>query len=181
LGRHVATCYACGCEVVPQPPMKLSRFGTSTEAMATRIVSGQKGPTTEPHCFAADSLLWDFANRASGAGENRMRTFIFALAAIVPAFAIDRAGAADKLPAFDIARNCREEVVGAITTIEACTKDETDAKNELTKRWSQFGASEKRSCIGEASTGGDKSYVELLTCLEMSSTGHFSIGEDPNR
>ena len=110
-----------------------------------------------------------------------MRTCIFALSAIVPAFAIDRAGAADKLPAFDIARNCREEVVGAITTIEACTKDETDAKNELTKRWSQFGASEKRSCIGEASTGGDKSYVELLTCLEMSSTGHFSIGEDQNR
>ena len=72
-------------------------------------------------------------------------------------------------------------MVGAITTIEASTKDETDAKNELTKRWSQFGASEKRSCIGEASTGGDKSYVELLTCLEMSSTGHFSIGEDPNR
>jgi hypothetical protein len=33
-------------------------------------------------------------------------------------------------------------------------------------------------CIGEASIGGDKSYVELLTCLE---TGHFSIGEDPNR
>ena len=110
-----------------------------------------------------------------------MRTCIFALAAIVPAFAIDRAGAADQLPAFDIARNCREEVVGAITTIEACTKDETDAKNELTKRWSQYGASEKKSCIGEASIGGDKSYVELLTCLEMSSTGHFSIGEDPNR
>ena len=110
-----------------------------------------------------------------------MRTFFFALAAIVPAFAIDRAGAADQLPAFDIARNCREEVVGAITTIEACTKDETDAKNQLTKSWSQFGASEKKYCIGEASTGGDKSYVELLTCLEMSSTGHFSIGEGRNR
>ena len=110
-----------------------------------------------------------------------MRACIFALAAIVPVFAIDRAGAADELPAFDIARNCRAEVVGAITTVESCTKDETDAKNELTKRWSQFGESEKKSCFGEASIGGDKSYVELLTCLEMSSTGHFSIGEDPNR
>jgi hypothetical protein len=39
----------------------------------------------------------------------KMRTLIFALAAIVPAFAIDRAGAADELPAFDIARNCNEE------------------------------------------------------------------------
>ena len=102
-----------------------------------------------------------------------MRTFIFALAAIAGSCAIDPARAADELPTFDIARNCREEVVGAITSVEACTKDETDAKNELTKRWSQFGASEKKSCIGEASIGGDKSYVELLTCLEMS-TGKFT-------
>src|SRR6516162_9096142 len=109
-----------------------------------------------------------------------MRTCIFALVAIVPACAIDRAGAADELPAFDIARNCREEVVGAITTVESCTKDEIDAKNELTKRWSQFGAWEKKSCIGEASIGGDKSYVELFTCLEMS-TGHFFTGADQNR
>jgi len=97
-----------------------------------------------------------------------MRTRIFTLAAIVSTFAIDPAGAADGPPAFDIARNCREEVIGAITTVDSCTKDETDAKNELTKRWSQYGASDKKSCIGEASIGGDKSYVELLTCLEMS-------------
>ena len=102
-----------------------------------------------------------------------MRTCIFVLAAIVPVFAIDRVGAADVPPAFDIARNCREEVVGAaIATPESCTKDETDAKNELTKRWSQFDASAKKSCIGEAEIGGDKSYVELLTCLEMA-TGQF--------
>ena len=102
-----------------------------------------------------------------------MRTFIFALAVIVPASCmIDQTRAADRLPAFDIARNCRTEIAGGITTIEACTKDETDAKNQLTKSWSQFGASEKKSCIGEASTGGDKSYVELLTCLQMS-TGMF--------
>ena len=105
-------------------------------------------------------------------GGQIMRSFFFALAAIVPAFTIDQAGAADEVPAFDIARNCREEVIGAITTVDSCTKDETDAKNELTKRWSQYGASDKKSCIGEASIGGDKSYVELLTCLEMS-TGQF--------
>jgi hypothetical protein len=60
-----------------------------------------------------------------------MRAFIFALAAIVPAFAIDRAGAADELPAFDIARNCNEETAGAaIGGPAACSKDETDAKNQ---------------------------------------------------
>lgn len=102
-----------------------------------------------------------------------MRACIFALAAIVPVFAIDRARAADGPPAFDIARNCREEVVGAATaTPESCAKDETDARNELTKRWSEFGATAKKSCIGEADIGGEKSYVELLTCLEMT-TGQF--------
>jgi hypothetical protein len=101
-----------------------------------------------------------------------MRACIFALAAIVPAFAIDRAGAADGPPVFDIAKNCREEVVGATTTVDACTRDETTARNDLTKRWSQFSASARKSCIGEATIGGDKSYVELLTCLEMS-TGQF--------
>ena len=106
-----------------------------------------------------------------------MRTCIFVLAAIVPVFAIDRVGATDGPPAFDIARNCREEVVGAaIATPESCAKDETDAKNELTKRWSQFGASEKKFCFGEADIGGDQSYVELLTCLEMS-TGKLGPGD----
>jgi hypothetical protein len=57
--------------------------------------------------------------------------------------------------------------------LRSCTKDETDAKNELEKRWSQFGASEKGFCVGESSTGGERSYVELLTCLEMS-TGQLS-------
>src|SRR5262249_136802 len=101
-------------------------------------------------------------------GDRNMRTVFFALVAIVPAFTIDnQARAADEVPAFDIARNCREEVVGAVTSVDECKKDEIDAKNELTQRWSQFGASEKKSCTGEASIGGDKSYVELLTCLEM--------------
>ena len=104
-----------------------------------------------------------------------MRTFIFALAVIVPASCvIDQAGAADQVPAFDIARNCNAEVGAAgIGGLAPCTKDEADAKNELAKRWSQFGATEKRFCVGESSTGGERSYVELLTCLEMS-TGQLS-------
>ena len=64
-----------------------------------------------------------------------MRSLIFAVGAIVFAsFAIDQAGAADRLPAFDIARNCNEETGGSgIGGPAACTKDETDAKEELSK------------------------------------------------
>jgi hypothetical protein len=111
-------------------------------------------------------------------GEGRMRSFIFALAAIVPAFAIDQGGAADELPAFDIARNCNAETAGAITGGPAsCTRDETEAKNQLAERWSSYSASQKKDCVGESSIGGEESYVELLTCLEMA-TGKFSTGRD---
>ena len=97
-----------------------------------------------------------------------MRTFIFALAAIVLTCEIDRARAADELPTFDIVRNCKAEAAGSVDDAGAsCTKDETEAKSELTNGWSQFDPSQKRFCIGESGTGGDQSYVELLTCLEM--------------
>jgi len=110
-----------------------------------------------------------------------MRTFIFALAAIVPAFAMDRAGAADEIPAFDIARNCKAETAGAsVSGPASCARDETQAKNQLSERWSSYGASQKKECVGESTTGGESSYVELLTCLEMS-TGNFSTGTDRNR
>ena len=104
-----------------------------------------------------------------------MRTFIFAAAAIVAAsWTIDQAPAADRKPAFDIVRNCSAEVANVGTEkVADCTKDETDAKNELDKSWPQFGASDKQACIVESSTGGDQSYVELLTCLEMGSGGQF--------
>ena len=105
-----------------------------------------------------------------------MRTFILALAAIVPC-ATGPAPAADRLPAFDIARNCREEVAGGINTSESCSTDETNAKDELGKRWSKFSASSKKACVGESTIGGEQSYVELLTCLEMSAGGHFSGGK----
>jgi len=103
-----------------------------------------------------------------------MRTITFALAVFGTASAIDRAGAADEPPAFDIARNCAAEVSGAGTGAASCIKDETEAKNQLTKRWSSFGASQKKDCVGESSTGGESSYVELLLCLEMAGGGHFS-------
>ena len=103
-----------------------------------------------------------------------MRTFIFAVTAIVAAScATDQAPAADRIPAFDIVRNCSAEVAAAgIEKVAGCTKDETDAKNELDKRWPEFGASNKQACVGESSIAAGQSYVELLTCLEMSS-GEF--------
>jgi hypothetical protein len=104
-----------------------------------------------------------------------MRTFIFAVAISVAAScANDRAVAADRIPAFDIVRSCSAEVAAAGTETADCTKDETDAKNELDKRWPRFDTSDKQACVGESSIGGAQSYVELLTCLEMFSGEFFA-------
>src|SRR5215831_19753334 len=101
-----------------------------------------------------------------------MRNFIF-VAVVAASWAIDQAPAADRIPAFDIVGNCSAEVANVgIEKVADCTKDETDAKNELDKSWPQFGSSDKQACVGESGIGGAQSYVELLTCLQMFS-GEF--------
>ncbi|WP_158809760.1 hypothetical protein [Beijerinckia sp. L45] len=49
---------------------------------------------------------------------------------------------------------------------KGCMQDETNAKNELAKRWSSFKAADKTSCVEQA-RAPSPSYVEVLTCLEM--------------
>lgn len=72
----------------------------------------------------------------------------------------------NSVPKFDIARECRAEG-GSNATLEKCAGDETQARAQLEQEWSQFGASDKRTCIQETSMDGTPSYVELLICLEM--------------
>jgi hypothetical protein len=48
-----------------------------------------------------------------------------------------------------------------------CLDSEHAIRDELTKQWSSFSATDKTACTNEATMGGDSSYTELLTCLEM--------------
>jgi hypothetical protein len=48
-----------------------------------------------------------------------------------------------------------------------CLQSEKETREELVKRWSSFSATDKDHCINESKMGGDSSYTELLTCLEM--------------
>lgn len=78
-----------------------------------------------------------------------------------------------ELPSFDIQGNCSAEASESANvklTKEGCARDEEDAKKQLEQRWSKLAASKAKSqCLEESSIGGDQSYVELLTCLQMSS------------
>ena len=73
---------------------------------------------------------------------------------------------ADNVPKFDIARECRSEG-GSQAVQQQCATDEADARDQLQGEWVQFKLKDRNLCIGETSTDGTPSYVELLTCLEM--------------
>jgi hypothetical protein len=48
-----------------------------------------------------------------------------------------------------------------------CLDSEKQIRDELVKQWSSFSADDRSACTNESVMGGDSSYTELLTCLEM--------------
>jgi hypothetical protein len=48
-----------------------------------------------------------------------------------------------------------------------CLQSEQTTRDELVKQWSNFSPPDKTSCVNESRMGGESSYTELLTCLEM--------------
>jgi hypothetical protein len=84
---------------------------------------------------------------------------------------------ADEVPVLNVEPLCRGIVSQSAAPLEAGTQSVTlqqclDAEQtdrETTKKeWSTFSASDKSHCVAEAKMGGESSYTDLLTCLEMS-------------
>jgi hypothetical protein len=48
-----------------------------------------------------------------------------------------------------------------------CLDSEHATRDELAKQWSNFAPADRSACVNEARMGGESSYTELLTCLEM--------------
>jgi hypothetical protein len=48
-----------------------------------------------------------------------------------------------------------------------CLDSEQQIRGELIKQWTNFSAGDRTHCVNESVMGGDSSYTELLTCLEM--------------
>jgi hypothetical protein len=56
---------------------------------------------------------------------------------------------------------------------QSCIRDETQARDELKQKWSQFSANARATCAEPP--GLNTSYVEMLTCLEMESGSNFGM------
>jgi hypothetical protein len=81
----------------------------------------------------------------------------------------------DEIPTLDVRPVCHGIAsqgadpleAGLRATFEQCTQSEQQVREQLEKEWSTFSAADKQHCVSLAKTGGESSYTELLTCLEM--------------
>ncbi len=92
---------------------------------------------------------------------------------------------ADGVPKLNIEPSCKTAGVEGMAlgrTTQSCLNDENGARDQLAKDWSSFSAADKTHCLSMISTGGSPSYVELLSCLEMSRDAKkIAQGRDANQ
>jgi len=83
---------------------------------------------------------------------------------------------ADSVPVLDVEQVCQGIAQqGGVTFHDSavadekknCLDSEHSTREEIAKQWSTFTAADKTACTNESMMGGDSSYTELLTCLEM--------------
>lgn len=98
-----------------------------------------------------------------------MKSFTFA--AVLVALALGPAGAAG-IPRFDFEKTCRAAppaMAGGLSAFDHCMTDERQARDQLQKTWSRADARAREQCASLTQLGGQPSYVELITCLDMES------------
>src|SRR5262249_24432860 len=77
---------------------------------------------------------------------------------------------ADRIPNLNVEPACRNAAAGDIGVKQdqkVCLDDEHAARDQLAKEWGQFSSADRGSCLRLTDTGGNPTYTELLTCLEM--------------
>jgi hypothetical protein len=94
-----------------------------------------------------------------------------AIAMIMPAIFSARS---DDIPILDVNPVCRGiaqqgglEAGLQQTSFQDCVQSEQAVREQLKKEWSTFSAADKQHCVTLAKTGGESSYTELITCMEM--------------
>jgi hypothetical protein len=101
-----------------------------------------------------------------------LRTCISAVLLMMPILPAQ----SDEIPVLNVQPLCRGIVSQAdaplqagerSVTLDECLKAEQVDRESIKQEWSTFSASDRTHCITEATVGGESSYTDLLTCLEM--------------
>jgi len=98
-----------------------------------------------------------------------------ALATVLAALCLSGLAAqSDDIPTLDVNPVChgiamQGELEAGLqqTSFQQCVQSEQATREEIKKEWSTFSASDKSHCVALAKTGGESSYTELITCMEM--------------
>jgi hypothetical protein len=77
--------------------------------------------------------------------------------------------AVDGVPNFNVEPSCRAAAQQAASAdyVTVCRKSEQRAHDEIVRQWPQSTTADKAQCVPSAMAGGNPTYTELLTCLEM--------------
>jgi hypothetical protein len=108
---------------------------------------------------------------------------------IAIALATPREAHADDVPRLNIEPVCRGIASQAATPAEKggpdlaykqCIDSEQEMRQRLVQEWSSFQPSDRRACVGDQ-MGGQASYTDLVTCLEMARDARQLKASSPNR
>jgi hypothetical protein len=96
---------------------------------------------------------------------------------------------AEGVPSLDIEASCRAAArmgdrLSLDTSLHQCLADESNAREQLARQWTQFSPALRQRCLSTTEAGGDPSYVEALVCLQMgrdaAQMGQSSSGDKPD-
>jgi hypothetical protein len=80
----------------------------------------------------------------------------------------------DDIPTLDVNPVCRGiamqgELEAGLqqTSFQQCVQGEHAVREQIKQEWSTFTTADKSHCVSLAKTGGESSYTELITCMEM--------------
>lgn len=78
----------------------------------------------------------------------------------------------DRVPVIDIEALCSDVLAddkasGLAQDASSCVGDEKTAFQQLNTMWPNVPAAQRDNCEAVSLTGGGRSYVDLLTCLQM--------------
>jgi len=103
-----------------------------------------------------------------------MRSYFAPAIAMAIIMAAILSARSDDIPTLDVNPVCRgiasqSELEAGLqrTNFEQCVQSEQAVREQLKKEWTAFSAADKQHCVALAKTGGESSYTELITCMEM--------------
>ena len=91
----------------------------------------------------------------------------------------------DRVPVINVEKTCKDSVAAnkeanivLAEPLEKCMHDENDAKQRVNDIWSTFPAPVRERCERQATLLGEGSYVDLLTCIQMSDPAKITPAMD---